>query len=132
MGVYYWLLSKNYSSSRIQTYTSQTRQPRRFHARTGNLALSTSLSPATFQRDRNHLISAGMEALGAVANVVAIVDMSAKVVMLRSWYLRAVAGAKDDTSRLQIRVWHLGMVLQSSQRVIVPDSGALVTSREVK
>ena len=73
-----------------------------------------------------------MEAVGVVANVFAVVDMSAKVVTLCSWYFKAAAGARDDISRVQNRVRHLGIVLQSAQRVIEgPDGGALVASREL-
>ena len=73
-----------------------------------------------------------MEALGIAANVCAVVDMSAKVIALCSWYFKGVVKAQTDISRLQRRVCQLKAVLDGAQRIINgPDSDKLESSREI-
>ncbi|MBE3041784.1 hypothetical protein IMZ48_04235 [Candidatus Bathyarchaeota archaeon] len=76
--------------------------------------------------------SAIMEALGVAANVCAVVDMSAKVISLCSWYFKGVVKARKQISRLQNRVSHLQAVLENAKRIIEgPDGDKLAASREI-
>jgi conjugal transfer/entry exclusion protein len=59
-----------------------------------------------------------MEAVGVTANVIAVVDLSAKVVKLCVQYAKQVAGAKQDIERLQTQVEHLGDALKAAQTLV--------------
>lgn len=59
-----------------------------------------------------------MEGLGVAANVMAIIDLSAKVATLCFQYSKEVANARADIQRLHAQVEHLGTALQASQRLM--------------
>lgn len=47
-----------------------------------------------------------MEAIGAAANIIAVIDLSAKVATLCLQYYTEVAGAQADITRLQSQINH--------------------------
>ncbi|KAM0268252.1 hypothetical protein ACHAQH_010010 [Verticillium albo-atrum] len=59
-----------------------------------------------------------MEGLGVAANVIAVIDLSAKVATLCVQYAKEVAGARADIQRLQRQVNQLGSALGAAQYVV--------------
>jgi hypothetical protein len=73
-----------------------------------------------------------MEGLGVAANVMAVIDLSAKVATLCFQYSKEVASARADIQRLHAQVKHLGAALQASQRLMESTkSQSLSTSQEL-
>ncbi|KAH6989185.1 kinesin light chain 3 [Ilyonectria sp. MPI-CAGE-AT-0026] len=73
-----------------------------------------------------------MEGLGVAANVIAVVDLSAKVAALCFQYSKEVAGARADIQRLRTQVEHLGTALRATQRLVEGSKGrSLLTSQEL-
>lgn len=72
-----------------------------------------------------------MDGLSAVTSVIAVVDISIKIVTICSQYYKAVAGARDDVQRLQTQVIGLQTTLNRARDVIEsPKSTSLTVSRE--
>ncbi|KAM0269068.1 hypothetical protein ACHAQH_009824 [Verticillium albo-atrum] len=59
-----------------------------------------------------------MEGLGVAANVIAVIDLSAKVATLCVQYAKEVAGARADIQRLQKQANQLGSALRAAQHVV--------------
>lgn len=73
-----------------------------------------------------------MEVLGVTANVIAVVDLSAKVAALLFQYCAAVAHARADIKRLYEQAQSLERTLQQASRLIKqPSSQPLTASREL-
>ncbi|KAL1855871.1 hypothetical protein VTK73DRAFT_8451 [Phialemonium thermophilum] len=73
-----------------------------------------------------------MEALGVAANVIAVVDLSAKVATLCFRYSKQVASARADIQRLQGQVQLLETALQATRRLVEGPRGPLLsTSQEL-
>ncbi|KAJ0306108.1 hypothetical protein Brms1b_010559 [Colletotrichum noveboracense] len=73
-----------------------------------------------------------MEGVGVAANVIAVVDLSAKVASLCFQYSKEVAGARADIQRLRTQVEHLETVLRATQRLVEGIKGRpLLTSQEL-
>jgi hypothetical protein len=79
-----------------------------------------------------HHVKPRMEAVGVAANIIAVIDISAKVATLCVQYAKEVAGAKQDIERLRTQVEHLGAALQAAQ-TLVEDAQAqsLFTSQKL-
>ncbi|RGP77978.1 kinesin light chain 3 [Fusarium longipes] len=71
-----------------------------------------------------------MEGIGVAANIIAVTDLSLKVVTLCLRYSREVSGARDDIERLSSQVQHLAGALRATQRV-VEDSPVALVSQEL-
>ncbi|KAI8710369.1 hypothetical protein NCS52_01581900 [Fusarium sp. LHS14.1] len=72
------------------------------------------------------------EAVGLVASVIAIIDLSAKVAKLCSDYSTAVGNARADITRLQSQLGNLGECLQGARRLLNdPNNQSLATSRKL-
>ncbi|KAJ3522867.1 hypothetical protein NM208_g12684 [Fusarium decemcellulare] len=70
------------------------------------------------------------EAVGLAASVIAIINLSAKVVKLCSDYSTAVGNARADITRLQSQLNDLSRCLQGARRLLAdPNSKSLATSR---
>lgn len=65
-----------------------------------------------------------MEALGVVSSVIAVVELSVKVVSLCLQYSRAVKHAKNDIFRLRRQVTELGNVSASLEQLLNGPKGA--------
>ncbi|KAM0332410.1 hypothetical protein ACHAQA_002690 [Verticillium albo-atrum] len=73
-----------------------------------------------------------MEGLGVAANIIAVVEISAKVATLCVQYSTAVASARADIARLQTQVSQLGAVLQAAKRLTEgPKGQSLSVSQEL-
>lgn len=73
-----------------------------------------------------------MEGLGAAANIIAVVDISAKVAALCLRYSKEVAGARTDIDRLHSHVKQLNTILQAAKRLADgPSADSLDMSREL-
>jgi hypothetical protein len=73
-----------------------------------------------------------MDGLSVAANVVAVVDLAAKVATLCFQYSKAVIGARADIARLRGQIQRLDLVLEHTRRLIECTSGQrLVASQEV-
>lgn len=59
-----------------------------------------------------------MEGLGAAASIIAVVDLSVKVVTLCSQYSAAVSGAREDISRVSAQVSGLRTTLEHAAKLI--------------
>jgi hypothetical protein len=70
-----------------------------------------------------------MEAIGAVSSVIAVVDLSAKIIILCSQYLTAVVNARADIVRLQEQVKNLETTLRHASRLL--EEPLLSASREL-
>lgn len=71
-----------------------------------------------------------MEGLGVVANIIAVVDLSAKVATLCFQYSKDVSSARADIERLRSQVEHLATALRATQRLIEGTRGlSLLTSQ---
>ncbi|WZH40876.1 kinesin light chain 1 [Fusarium acuminatum] len=71
-----------------------------------------------------------MEGLGVVANIIAVVDLSAKVATLCFQYSKDVSSARADIERLRSQVEHLATALRATQRPIEGTRGlSLLTSQ---
>ncbi|KAJ4020366.1 hypothetical protein NW766_001845, partial [Fusarium irregulare] len=71
-----------------------------------------------------------MEGLGVVANVIAVVDLSAKVATLCFQYSKDVSSARADIERLRTQVEHLATALRATQQLIEGTKGpSLLTSQ---
>ncbi|KAK4139044.1 uncharacterized protein C8A04DRAFT_33504, partial [Dichotomopilus funicola] len=74
-----------------------------------------------------------MEAVGSAASIIAVIDLSAKVVSLCSQYYSAVKNAPSDIERLQGEVVRLNTTLQGAQRLLEsPDGKRLQTSQGLR
>lgn len=72
-----------------------------------------------------------MEGLGAASSVIAVVDISIKVVTICSQYYKAVASARDDIQRLQNQLCGLQTTLNRAREVIEsPENDSLSASPE--
>lgn len=72
-----------------------------------------------------------MEGLGAASSVIAVVDISIKVVTICSQYYKAVSSARDDIQRLENQVRGLQTTLNRAREVIEsPENDSLSASRE--
>ncbi|KAI8715206.1 hypothetical protein NCS52_01027800 [Fusarium sp. LHS14.1] len=72
------------------------------------------------------------EAVGLAASVIAIIDLSAKVVKLCSDYSTAVGNARADITCLQSQLNDLGEYLKEARRLLDdPNSQSLTTSRRL-
>lgn len=73
-----------------------------------------------------------MEGVGAAANIIAVVDLSVKVLYLLGQYFRQVAGAKKEIQRLQKQVNSLETALRAAKRLVEgPKGQSLLTSQEL-
>ncbi|KAJ4175527.1 hypothetical protein NW767_014659 [Fusarium falciforme] len=73
-----------------------------------------------------------MEGLGVAANIIAVVDLSAKVATLCLQYSKEVSSARADIERLRTQVEHLAITLQAAQRLVEGTKGqSLLTSQEL-
>ncbi|KAF6782559.1 Kinesin light chain 5 [Colletotrichum sojae] len=73
-----------------------------------------------------------MGGLGVAANVIAVVDLSAKVAALCFQYSKEVAGARGDIQRLRTQVEHLGTAVRGTQRLVEGIKGrSLLISQEL-
>src|SRR4051794_27335198 len=73
-----------------------------------------------------------MEALGVLANVIAVVELSAKVLSLCMQYSLAVKDAKSDIMRLQIEIMSLDGVLGKFKQLLEgPDGTKLSASQKL-
>ncbi|KAJ4243339.1 hypothetical protein NW762_014825 [Fusarium torreyae] len=73
-----------------------------------------------------------MEGLGVVANIIAVVDLSAKVATLCFQYSKDVSSARADIERLRSQVEHLVTTLRATQRLVEGTRGlSLLTSQEL-
>ncbi|KAF4445315.1 kinesin light chain 3, partial [Fusarium acutatum] len=59
-----------------------------------------------------------MEALGVVANIIAVVDLSTKVATLCFQYSKDVSNAREDIERLRNQVEHLANTLRATQHLL--------------
>ncbi|KAF4341603.1 kinesin light chain 3 [Fusarium beomiforme] len=75
--------------------------------------------PSTFT-----FINHAMEGLGVAANIIAVVELSAKVGKLCLQYSRDVSGARADIRRLHNQVEHLETALQAAQRLVEKNKDA--------
>lgn len=74
-----------------------------------------------------------MEGLGAAANVIAVIDLSAKVASLCLQYSRAVKNAKSSIQRLLNELGMLKVTLQGARQLLEsPDGGRLQTSQRLR
>ncbi|KAJ4311649.1 hypothetical protein N0V84_010328 [Fusarium piperis] len=74
-----------------------------------------------------------MEGLGVAANVIAVIDLSAKVTSACYAYLKAVKNAKTDIERLQGELKNLDVVLRGAERLVKgPESSKLQTMEQLK
>ncbi|KAJ4175792.1 hypothetical protein NW767_015670, partial [Fusarium falciforme] len=72
------------------------------------------------------------DAVSLAASIIAIIDLSAKVVKLCSEYSTAVGNARADITRLQSQLNDLGQCLQGAQRLLNdPNNKSLATSRKL-
>ncbi|KAK0755586.1 hypothetical protein N5P37_011828, partial [Trichoderma harzianum] len=72
-----------------------------------------------------------IDGISAASSVIAVADLSAKVVALCSQYSKAVLNAGADVERLQSQVRHLDATLRHARHLIKgPNSRPLVASRE--
>jgi phage host-nuclease inhibitor protein Gam len=71
-----------------------------------------------------------MEGLGVAANVIAVIDLSAKVASLCFQYLTAVKDAKKDIERLQAEVGQVGDILREVQRLLHGPDGARLSASQ--
>lgn len=72
-----------------------------------------------------------MEGLGAASSVIAVVDISIKVVTICSQYYTAVSNARDDIQRLENQVRGLQTTLNRAREIIEsPENDSLSASRE--
>ena len=76
-----------------------------------------------------------MEAIGAVANIIALVDLSAKVAKVCFQYSKEVSSARTDIERLRRQAEHLEITLKAAQRLVeenqtssLPTSQALIST----
>lgn len=73
-----------------------------------------------------------MEGLGVTASVIAVVNLSAKVIALCFQYSTSVANARSDITRLHEQVKILETSLQHARRLLeAPRSGPLSASRQL-
>ncbi|KAM5513573.1 trehalase [Fusarium oxysporum f. sp. phaseoli] len=73
-----------------------------------------------------------MDGLGIVANIAAVLDLSAKVATLCFQYSTTVASARGDIKRLQSHVNGLAVALRAGKQLVEgPNSRPLVASREL-
>ncbi|KAH7001205.1 hypothetical protein EDB80DRAFT_879307 [Ilyonectria destructans] len=73
-----------------------------------------------------------MEAVGAAANIIAVIDLSAKVATLCFQYYTEVAGAQADITRLQSQVNHQCVAFRGARQLLEEKtSQPLATSREL-
>lgn len=74
-----------------------------------------------------------MDGLSAAASVIAVVDVSAKVLILCSQYYKAVASARADIGRLQGQVQGIKTTLDHARDLIESPQGvSLSTSRDLE
>lgn len=67
------------------------------------------------------------------ANVIAVIDLSAKVTSACAAYLKAVKNAKTDIERLQSELRNLDVVLHGAERLVKgPDGSKLQTMEQLK
>ena len=59
-----------------------------------------------------------MEAIGAVANIIALVDLSAKIAKVCFQYSREVSSARANIERLRRQAEHLEITLKAAQRLV--------------
>ncbi|KAJ4160360.1 hypothetical protein NW754_003485 [Fusarium falciforme] len=72
------------------------------------------------------------DAVSLAASIIAIIDLSAKVVKLCSEYSTTVGNARADITRLQSQLNDLGQCLQGAQRLLNdPNNKSLATSRKL-
>ncbi|RSL44392.1 hypothetical protein CEP54_014706 [Fusarium duplospermum] len=71
-----------------------------------------------------------MEGLGVAANVIAVVDLSAKVTSACAAYLKAVKNAKTDIERLQNELRRLDVVLHGAERLVKSPNGSKLQTME--
>jgi hypothetical protein len=73
-----------------------------------------------------------MEGIGIAANIIAVVDLSAKVATLCFQYSKDVSSAREDIDRLRKQVEHLAAALRATQRLVEGTKGlSLSTSQEL-
>ncbi|KAL2671510.1 hypothetical protein Neosp_014100 [[Neocosmospora] mangrovei] len=74
-----------------------------------------------------------MEGLGVAANVIAVIDLSAKVTSACAAYLKAVKNAKADIERLQSELGNLDVVLRGAESLVEgPNASKLQTMEQLK
>jgi hypothetical protein len=74
-----------------------------------------------------------MEGVGAAANIIAVINLSAKVASLCFQYSSAVKNARSDVERLQGELERLETTLQGAQRLLEsPNGKKLQTSQGLR
>lgn len=74
-----------------------------------------------------------MEGLGIAANVIAVIELSAKVASLCLEYSRAVRRAKSDIQRLLHELSTLKVTLEGARQLLEsPNGGRLQTSQRLR
>lgn len=74
-----------------------------------------------------------MDGLSVAASVIAVVDVSVKVITLCSQYSKAVANASADISRLEILVKGLKTTLDHAEALVkTPQGASLSTSHDLQ
>ncbi|KAF4999625.1 hypothetical protein FGRMN_2373 [Fusarium graminum] len=71
-----------------------------------------------------------MEGLGVAANVIAVVDLSLKVMTLCLQYSKEVSSARPDIERLRNQVEHLATTMRATQRLVEGDKGASLSTSQ--
>ncbi|KAM6516571.1 hypothetical protein FALCPG4_014752 [Fusarium falciforme] len=65
-----------------------------------------------------------MEGLGVAANVIAVIDLTAKATLACAAYLKAVKNAKTDIERLQSELRNLDVILHGAARLVKGHDGS--------
>lgn len=79
------------------------------------------------------VIQSTMEGLGAAANVITVIELSAKIVSLCLEYSSAVKSAKSDIQRLIDELYTLKITLEGARQLLEsPDGGRLRTSQRLR
>lgn len=74
-----------------------------------------------------------MDGLSVAASIIAVVDVSVKVITLCSQYSKAVANARTDIARLETQVNGLKTTLDHARALIdAPQGASLSTSRDLQ
>ena len=76
-----------------------------------------------------------MEVIGAIANIIALVDLSAKIAKVCFQYSKDVSSARADIERLRRQAEHLEITLKAARRLVeesktssLPTSQALIAT----
>ncbi|KAF5673917.1 kinesin light chain 3 [Fusarium heterosporum] len=71
-----------------------------------------------------------MEGIGVAANIIAVVDISLKVMTLCLQYSKEVSSARVDIERLHNQVGHLATTMRATQHLVEGDKGASLSTSQ--